>query len=246
MNDPFYIGYLDKSPPTLARHTRGIVLLLAVIVIGLTALLAARQTPAEPGDFEFGVRRTFTGVILESPLPLLRSVSTNGAVTHYLLVGSGKYGLPAFARGSAGRRVRFDGSLIQKGDSVMVELNAPESFKVLGPATEVELTQKQERITDVVLTGELVDTKCYFGVMRPATGKVHRACAVRCLSGGVPPGLLVRDHDGGAVAVPLTGSNNQPLKFDPEWAARIVTAKGHLILNEGPLRLEVLELSLDR
>lgn len=246
MKDPFYIGYLDESPPTLVRHTRRIVVLLAVMVIGLTALLAARQTPAEPGSFEFGVRRTFTGVILKSPLPLLRSVSTNGAVTHHLLVGSGKYGLPAFARGNAGKLVRFDGSLIQKGDSAMVELNAPKTFKVLGPATGGELPQKQERITEIVLTGELVDTKCYFGVMRPATGKVHRACAVRCLSGGVPPGLLVRDHEGGAVALPLTGSNNQPLKFDAEWAARIVTAKGHLILNEGLLRLEVRELSLDR
>ena len=226
MKDEFYIGYRDQCPPGLARRSRTVVMLLLVLVAGLTGLLAARQTPAEPGDFEFGVRRPFTGVLLETPLPILRSVAANGSVTNYLLVGSGKHGLPAFARGSHRQRVHFEGSLIQKGPSVMVEVNAPDSFKVLGPAMASELPQDREVAVDVTLTGELVDTKCYFGVMRPATGKVHRACAVRCLSGGIPPGLLLRDPDGGAVAVPLTGPGGQRLKFDPEWAALMVRARG--------------------
>ena len=28
--------------------------------------------------------------------------------------------------------------------------------------------------------------------MKPGRGKPHRSCAVRCISGGVPPALLVR------------------------------------------------------
>jgi hypothetical protein len=34
--------------------------------------------------------------------------------------------------------------------------------------------------------GEIVDSKCFFGVMKPAEGKPHRSCAIRCISGGIP------------------------------------------------------------
>jgi hypothetical protein len=243
MNDDFYIGYLDESPSRLARHTRRLVLALAVLVVGLTAVFAARQTPAEPGVFEFGVRRTFEGVLHESPLPMLRSVAANGAVTNYLLVGEGKHGLPPFARGHDGQRVRFAGSLIQKDKDVMVEMNDAGSFTVLGPAA-AEIPPVLKTVGDVSLTGELVDTKCYFGVMRPATGKVHRACAVRCLSGGVPPGLLVREVEGSAEVVLLSGPNDQPLKFDVEWAGRLVQAEGRLTRRDGVPCLEVIRFSL--
>lgn len=96
----------------------------------------------------------------------------------------------------------------------------------------------------VVLIGELVDTKCYFGVMRPATGKVHRACAVRCLSGGVPPGLLIRDSQDGARVILLTGAGGTPLRFDVQWAARSIVASGRLFSNEGTPHLEVKTLAL--
>ncbi|MEI6357910.1 MAG: hypothetical protein WCP53_12550, partial [Verrucomicrobiota bacterium] len=97
----------------------------------------------------------------------------------------------------------------------------------------------------VVLTGELVDTNCYFGVMRPATGKVHRACVVRCLNGGDPPGLLVRDGHGGGGVVMLTGSGGGPLRLDPQWTARSVRAAGDVSLREGIPVLDTTGLALD-
>jgi hypothetical protein len=42
------------------------------------------------------------------------------------------------------------------------------------------------------LRGEIVDSKCFYGVMKPSTGKAHRDCAVRCISGGAPPAFVVR------------------------------------------------------
>ena len=246
MNDDFYVGYLDRSPTPLARHTRRLVFALTLLVVGMVILLAAWQTPAEPGTFEFGVERAFEGVLKETPLPRLRTVSPNGAVTNYLLVGAGKHGLPAFAQGHGGERVRFNGSLIQKGPAQMIELNDAPSFTVLGPASASERGPASEVIGDAVLHGELVDTKCYFGVMRPATGKVHRACAIRCLSGGVPPGLLVRDNAGNAVVVLLTGTGSAPLKFDVQWAGREVRATGRLSLQEAVPQLETTALELVR
>ena len=37
-----------------------------------------------------------------------------------------------------------------------------------------------------------MDSKCFFGVMNPGEGTVHRDCARVCLRGGIPPMLLVR------------------------------------------------------
>lgn len=246
MDDEFYIGYQPSAPATLARRTRKVVLALGVLVVLVTALLAARQTPADVGTFEFGITHSFEGVLRESPLPLLRTVSPMGAVTNYLLVGAGKHGLPAFARGHDGQRVRFQGSLIQRRSAVMIELNHPDSFENLGDAPNAEPAPRSEVIGEAVLTGELVDTKCWYGVMRPATGKVHRACAVRCLSGGIPPGLLLRDGEGNAVVVLLAGNELTPLRVDPQWAARIVTASGILEYRDAVPVLRVKDLSLDR
>lgn len=245
MNDDFYIGYLARSPERLARRVRRIVAGTVLVTMASVAWVAARQTPAEPGSFEFGIERDLEGVLREMPLPTMRSVTASGAVTNYLLVGEGKHGLPAFARGHDGERVRFRGSLIQKGPAVMLEMNDAKSFTALGPAPASEATEKIMPLGRVVLTGELVDTKCYFGVMRPATGKVHRACAVRCLSGGVPPGLLMRDGQGGGVVVMLTGSGGGPLRLDPQWAARSLRATGELSLREGIPVLEATGLALD-
>jgi hypothetical protein len=45
----------------------------------------------------------------------------------------------------------------------------------------------------VSLTGQVVDPKCYFGVMKPAEGKPHSDCAIRCISGGIQPMFVIRD-----------------------------------------------------
>ena len=61
------------------------------------------------------------------------------------------------------------------------------------------------------LSGEIVDGKCYLGVMNPGSGKVHRDCAARCLSGGVPTLFATNDFRGEPAVLQLTDSNQKPL-----------------------------------
>lgn len=233
MSDDFYIGYSGSAPTALVKLNRRIIAGVGVLLAAIAAVIAFLQAPADPGYFGFGVATGFEGTLYETPLPILRTVAGNGAVTHYLLVGEGKFGPPAYALGHDGQRVRFRGSLIQKGRSAMIELNDQRSFQVLGPDPASAQRPQTMILGKVFLTGELVDTKCYLGVMRPAVGKVHRACAVRCLSGGVPPGLLVKDQAGNQIAVPLVGANGGLLSVDPQWAARILTVEGILEIVDG-------------
>jgi hypothetical protein len=61
------------------------------------------------------------------------------------------------------------------------------------------------------LTGEIVDSKCFLGVMNPGQLTPHRACAIRCISGGVPPVLLVRQRDGPAIYLLLVSAEGKPV-----------------------------------
>ncbi|PTU01929.1 hypothetical protein DBR45_14950, partial [Pseudomonas sp. HMWF031] len=46
------------------------------------------------------------------------------------------------------------------------------------------------------LKGEIIDAKCFSGVMKPGAGKTHLGCAVRCISGGVPALFHTRNAQG--------------------------------------------------
>jgi len=83
---------------------------------------------------------------------------------------------------------------------------------------------KSMDLAAVELTGEIVDSKCYLGVMNPGNGKVHRDCAVRCISGGIPPAFLVRDADGRSKILLLTNWNSEHLNH----IAERITLRGHL------------------
>jgi hypothetical protein len=62
---------------------------------------------------------------------------------------------------------------------------------------------------DTVLEGEIVDTKCYLGAMNPGQGKTHLSCAVRCISGGIMPSLVVKG--GGVLPILLIGADGKAL-----------------------------------
>ena len=113
----------------------------------------------------------------------------------------------------------------------MIEVNKPESVELIeGPRAKAQKVISLGRGTFV---GELVDTKCFLGVMRPATGKVHRGCAIRCLSGGAPPGLLVHDEQGDSVGLLLAGPDGKRLDIDWGLAARSLEVEGDLELHSG-------------
>jgi hypothetical protein len=65
--------------------------------------------------------------------------------------------------------------------------------------------------------------------MNPGSGKVHRECAARCISGGVPPGFLVRDSGTEKVYL-LTDSSGQPLdRGIMRVAAEPLTIQGRVL-----------------
>jgi nitrite reductase/ring-hydroxylating ferredoxin subunit/DMSO/TMAO reductase YedYZ heme-binding membrane subunit len=235
IQDEFYVGYFPQAPPGIGRFLRRTASLAASGALGAGLALGSLQGPLGGGDFEFGRERTFAGTLLESPVSMLLPPAGKDAL---ILVGFGKSSIPDWARGHRGGEVRFKGSLIHRGETAMVEMNDPGSFEAPGGAGEdssaanaavIHPPEAPEPPAGVfTLTGELVDSKCWLGVMRPSTGKVHRACAVRCLSGGVPPALLVHREGEADRIVLLAGAAGRSAPFNPQWAGRTVRATGTL------------------
>lgn len=235
--DEFFIGYLPKAPASYASHVRvwAIVLVLAAV---LGALLAASsQRDFDDGYFEFGKLRKFEGYLSLEAVPTIHLVSKTGSrrgkrEATYLLVGLFKKGVPdhIFESGE-GKTLEFEGTLIHRRGLTMVEITDPASIKLSGPgggASRPAGTQKQ-----VSLVGEIIDSKCFLGVMRPATGKVHRACAIRCISGGVPPAFLVRASDGSEMVMLLAGSGLRPFVPTPDIIGVSVNITGIVEMQNG-------------
>jgi hypothetical protein len=189
--DDFYVGYLPSAPKRTAEQVAAIVALIGAVSSVVALLLVAGQHEFATSQFEFGEYKSFAGVFREQPYPRLEL----GLGRSSLLVAPGKHGLVGVVRGMDGVSVELRGSHISRDGQNMIEL-LPGSVVVKGdPATRgpAEVVPVASSIT---MVGEIVDTKCYLGVMNPGEGKVHRDCAARCISGGVPPAFLARDASG--------------------------------------------------
>ena len=204
MNDDFYVGYLPKAPAGLGKIAARIAagVLLAGFVAG--ALLIFGQPPFAMSKFEYEKYRDYAGVIEEWPYPIL--VTDNAS---FLLVAPGKHGLSDAVKGLQGKHVQLKGSLIERTPDRMIEV-VPASI-VAGEQRSQEASQRIIDLGSVTLRGEIVDTKCYLGVMNPGEHKVHRDCAVRCISGGVPPAFLARDAAGDPRVLLLVGGDGRAL-----------------------------------
>jgi len=193
--DEFYVGYLPRAPQGLARLLVRIISAAILIGLSVALVLVLAQQPFPRATFEFGEYREFAGLLEAKPYPALL-VPRPGAsgvqfpFSRYLLVAPGKHGADAHVLGFANKGVHLRGSLIYRENQVMIEL-LPGSLTLASsqPAGAVAGTQ----LGQVTVTGEIVDSKCYLGVMNPGRTKVHRDCAVRCISGGIPPMLVTAD-----------------------------------------------------
>ena len=228
--DEFYIGYLPQAPPALAAWVRRRVLLVLGLALAAGAALTLGQTDPGSAVYEFGIVRSFEGDLLLEPAPHLvvaRPGETEAmpADSRYLLSVFGKTGAGPRLADLGGRRVRLRGSLAHRNGGTMIEL-ADEPVEDLGPAAP---SLAEEDLGRVTLRGEIVDSKCHWGVMKPGQGKVHRGCAVRCLSGGVPPLLLIRGADSPLEQVLLAAEDGSSINEALlEWVAEPVEVSGRL------------------
>lgn len=212
--DEFYIGWQSQAPKAIGSHLRKTVvpLLLLAPVLGVVFVLA--QGTIGNAVFEWGTIKTFSGILQARPYPHLlvaRPGNSGSTPSAYYLVAPFKFGLKSETIAALdGKPVSLKGTLIFRGSQTMIEAR-PDSITPVGqsvtssnspPPSSVPLGRQ-------TLVGEIVDSKCYLGVMNPGQLTPHRACAVRCISGGIPPILLVRPKTGQPLYFLLVSSNGR-------------------------------------
>lgn len=219
----FYIGWQDKAPAPYAKAVRWAVIALVVLVPTIAGLLVWQQRGFSAAVFEYGQLTTLDGQLVRQPVPFLRvpvRQPANGPLfERILLIGNGKHGADATIRqweeryGSlTGKNLKIRGTLIYHEGHAALELSEETdalrsvSTPPRPPGDPVTMTLGQ-----VTLQGEITDPKCFLGVMKPGDGRPHRSCAVRCIAGGIPPLLWVRDGKGREKGYVLVGPNGEPI-----------------------------------
>ncbi len=199
--DDFFIGWAAAPP----RALRGLVWALVLCVpLGFGALgLVLGRAADDPGggafDWEAGEQHLL-GIATARPYPLLYLPSGHTL----MLVGLGKSGVeldPALD----GRRVAATGAMIRRGTLDMLQVDA------LTPADGPAAVPAPVPFGRWRLVGEICDGKCETGAMRPGNGLAHRACAMLCLAGGVPPVFVTAGPVEGVGFLLLAGPDGDPL-----------------------------------
>ena len=216
MPDELYVGYLP-APAGAARFARLAAAVLVVCFAMGAGLLAAFQDDPGAGSWEANPSEMYSGVLLLDPYPRIvfdkptKAAGPINPADSAILVEEGKFGADGRSARFKEQPVRVQGTLIEREGRAVLELS---------PALDAIEAAKSDVLPDkpfaaggasstVQLEGEIVDPKCYLGVMRPGRGKTHLSCAELCISGGIPPVLVVR-RAGGADAYLLVTSEGSP------------------------------------
>jgi hypothetical protein len=197
MSEDFYIGYLPKMPKSVAKFVRIFVISVFALAIILAILLWLGQRPFADSNFEFTENKQFTGYVQAEPIPFLvveKTEKNKGLpmFEKFPLVAEGKFGIDVSA--FKNQYVSVKGKLIYRDGLKMIEVATDSIVR-----QETKNSAPVENTEDLgvhTLNGEIVDSKCYLGVMNPGQSKPHKECAIRCLSGGIPPLFIVKNMSG--------------------------------------------------
>ncbi len=206
----FYIGWMPSAPEGFAKHVRKVVIALIILVIIAGVILSLQPRKFSTSSFEFGQKTTVKGIYQQFPVPSLKVVTQRDAFGNasYItipLVGYGKFGAEGvMAELEREKNISLDkkeitlkGSLIYNDGKTLLQVDKNDVPLVQVNTVNAAIAKNEiKELGTVQLTGEILDPKCYFGVMKPGHGKPHRDCAIRCISGGMSPVFWVRNGKG--------------------------------------------------
>ncbi|MEL6559982.1 MAG: hypothetical protein AAFQ94_17465 [Bacteroidota bacterium] len=236
MKDDFYIGWQDKAPKGFGR--KGLFFFLGALLIAVlfTVIYVPSQQKFSNSIFEYGSLTELKGQLVDYPVIGL-STTVDGEKITVPLVGFGKKGADAVMEHLvdqlespvAAYEVTLRGTLIKYNGKVWMELTEENESILSYSRNSASAGPEVVNLGQQKIVGEIVDPKCFFGVMKPGFGKIHRSCAVRCISGGIPPVLAVRQGNRYVDYYFLTNQNgNHPGRDILKFVGKSVTINGEV------------------
>ncbi|MBE9030271.1 hypothetical protein IQ266_11065 [filamentous cyanobacterium LEGE 11480] len=235
-DDEFFSGY-SRLPKGIKRFLLKFIPLLFVGVVLFGIFVPRVHDQFNPGKFSRG---QFEGLLVGEPVPHLLvprkgKIESGSQFSRYLLSGFSKSSVPAKVTDQIGKWVQIKGAAVHRNNLTVVATGGAKPIE--RPAGAPLQPEPGVPLGEFSLKGEILDGKCYPGVMKPGQGKTHRACAIRCISGGVPAVFLSHNEQGDPLYFLLADSNGKSvskqvldLVADPIQITGQVTQYGDLFL----------------
>jgi len=217
-NDEFYVSYIENSIGIKTKQTIKRFVFIAIGIIILTAFVFSfSQKKFKNSKFELMSSTKITGTFHENPYPMLRVEIAKNTFKNILLLGFGKSSVNPYLQkirseinNLNGKQLTIEGNLIYYNGKTLIQITDEEKVYLNKKNLSANVPEKNT-ISTMTLQGEIIDPKCYFGVMKPGKGKIHRSCAVRCISGGIPPVLATTDNNNIAQYYLITDLESQAI-----------------------------------
>ncbi|MGX1929730.1 hypothetical protein [Flagellimonas sp. 2504JD4-2] len=217
--DEFYIGYVDVVGEGTKKTIRRFVFITIGSLLLGAVLFGIFQRPAANSAFDFNAPTKVSGTYQEAPYPMLHVKLDKDNYKNVILLGFGKLGANKYLddirnkEGTLnGKHLTIEGNLIYYNGKTLLEID--DSQKISLTHSKIKDYMLPEVKGNQTVTGEIVDPKCYFGVMKPGYGKIHRSCAALCISGGIPPVLVTSDNNAISEHFLLTDLKGNPIHKD--------------------------------
>lgn len=251
----FYVGWQDEMSKTQSNFLKKILIPTFLLLPVLGLIIVWAQKPFNGHIFKLGSLTEHTGIYHAEPVPILEVSSKSlpeGISNYILLVGYGKHGVEGIIKNIEKktevldkRQITLKGSLIYGDGKAVLELTEKEN-SLLHVSDELGSDREHFSTTkEFSEHGEILDPKCYFGVMKPGEGKIHKSCAIRCISGGIPPVFRVQNESKNDYYI-LLGANGKKINqhiLDKIGEEVIITGtsthhEGWNVLHADPLYIE--------
>ncbi len=210
-DDAFFVGYFP-APSPLARFAIGVALVTLLAGAGVAFGAAYLQRP--PGEAHQR-QAEIDGLVIAAPYGMVRYLDGE-RVRHVLLVRGGKFGAPRRdVERLADRGAHVGGLLLERDGRQLLELHGSmREAELDAPALSRLRDVPREDLGEVTIRGEIVDSKCYLGRMRPGGGRAHRGCAQLCIAGNIPPVLVAHDEAGHTAHYLLASPDDESLSHE--------------------------------
>lgn len=252
---------MPKAPASFAKQVRKVLFILFPLALIIGLLLASFQKKFSTSNFEFGKSTEIKGIYFNTPVPMLKVINGkdiwgNASYLTIPLVGYGKHGAEtAIMELEKEKNTSFNnkvltlkGTLLYSDGKTLMQISKEENPIVsIGATADASLLSQQKDLGLQKIKGEIIDPKCYFGVMKPGEGKVHRDCAIRCILGGIPPVLKVMNEKGEKNYYLLVGPNGEKMNEAVQaYVAEPVELEARAVQQDDWVILYVKDKSINR
>lgn len=202
-SEGIYVIY-RPLPATLITLVLAAIGAFGGLLLGSAVGAALGQRDPGTGVWDLSATETISGMIVAEPYPMLLPDDGSAGI---ILVGVGKVGPPDDVTSIVGMNASVTGYPLERHGMRMLEVQSAERMDGASNAPH----PVARALGDYEITGEILDSKCYLGAMKPGDGLGHRACANLCIRGGIPPMLWWQDEDGVDRYALVIGPDGQPM-----------------------------------